>query len=370
MHGQPQKNPSHTADDHPSQQLETPMSLQKRRHRISAFLALAFFLFAPVATTADEPAGPPKEVAVGEDPPEAAPAPAHDEAGSTTDDATPEADSVKAPAEAPPADGAIQDGHFDDEGNWIAAEHSLSGDEIYRKVLDNRFNSYEQKLVMESGDRGGNTSDVEMDVKYLSMRDKSKKVLSNSIAKYHAPMDVRHMGYLVINKAKGVDDQFVYLPSNRRVRRVNLRGESVVGTDFSLEDIIPREFEDATYKRLPNATAQDIDCYVVEVTPNEESDSDYSRFVAYIDRETFVPIQSHYWDRKGVKIKELSVQPDSITRFEDVDKSGPRIVWVALHSRVENLKLDTYTNLDIEKTKANPGLGKRDFSQRELTSGR
>ena len=164
--------------------------------------------------------------------------------------------------------------------------------------------------------------------------------------------------------------RIVSLDGNRRVRRVNLRGESVVGTDFSLEDIIPREFEDATYKRLPNATAQDIDCYVVEVTPKEESDSDYSRFVAYVDQETFVPIQNHYWDRKGVKIKELSVQPDSITRFEDVDKSGPRTVWVALHSRVENLKLDTYTNLDIEAIKANPGLGKRDFSQRKLTSGR
>ena len=38
----------------------------------------------------------------------------------------------------------------------------LSGDEIYQKVLDNRFNSYEQELKMESGDRGGNTDRVEM----------------------------------------------------------------------------------------------------------------------------------------------------------------------------------------------------------------
>ena len=58
------------------------MSPQQRRHLISTFLALAFFLFAPVATTADEPAGPAKEVAVGEDPPETTPAPAHHEAGS------------------------------------------------------------------------------------------------------------------------------------------------------------------------------------------------------------------------------------------------------------------------------------------------
>ena len=246
----------------------------------------------------------------------------------------------------------------------------LNGDEIYQKVLDNRFNSYEQELKMESGDRGGNTDRVEMDVKYMSLRDQSRKALSTTIAKYDAPQDVRHMGYLVINKKKGADDQFVYLPSSRRVRRINLRGESIVGTDFSLEDIIPREFEDATYLRLPNEKVLGVDCFVVEVTPNEEIDSEYSKFIAYIDRQTFVPIKNIYWNRKGVMMKELEIQPDSITRFEDVDKSGKREVFVALHSRVENLKLGTWTTLDIEKIKANPGLGKKDFSQRQLTSGR
>jgi len=246
----------------------------------------------------------------------------------------------------------------------------LTGDEIYQKVLDNRFNSYQQSLVMESGDRSGNTDRVEMSVKYMSTRESSKRVLSKSIAKYHAPMDVRHMGYLVINKAKGVDDQFVYMPSTRRVRRINLRGESIVGTDFSLEDIIPREFEDAAYIRLPNETVEDVECYVVEVTPHEETNSEYSKFVASIDKETFVPIKNVYWDDKSVKMKELVISPESITRFEDVDKSGPRIVWVALHSRVDNLKLNTYTTLDIEKLKANPGLSKRHFSERNLTAGR
>ena len=246
----------------------------------------------------------------------------------------------------------------------------LTGDEIYQKVLDNRFNSYQQDLRMESGDRTGNTDKVEMSVKYMSTRETSKRVLSNSIAKYHAPLDVRHMGYLVINKAKGVDDQFVYMPSTRRVRRINLRGESVVGTDFSLEDIIPREFEDATYVRLPNETVEGVECYVVEVTPHEETNSEYSKFIASIDKKTFVPIKNVYWDNKGVKMKELVTSPDSITRFEDVDKSGPRTVWVALHSRVDNLKLNTFTTLDIEKLEANPGLSKKHFSQRNLTAGR
>ena len=326
-------------------------------HTMLPVLALAFALgAAPPLAFAD--------AAPGLDPDVALPPTSTSEAKDPKTTPETEADD---PETAPQSDGAVEPfaeppAHDD--------TRPLTGDEIYQKVLDNRFNSYQQSLLMESGDRSGNTDRVEMSVKYMSTRESSKRVLSKSIAKYHAPMDVRHMGYLVINKAKGVDDQFVYMPSNRRVRRINLRGESIVGTDFSLEDIIPREFEDAAYVRLPNETVEGVDCYVVEVTPHEDTNSEYSKFVASIDKKTFVPIKNVYWDDKGVKMKELVTSPESITRFEDVDKSGPRIVWVALHSRVDNLKLNTYTTLDIEKLKANPGLGKRDFSERNLTAGR
>lgn len=327
-------------------------------HTMLPVLALAFALAAaPPLAFAD--------TAPGLDPDVALPPTSASEAKDPQTIPETEADD---PETAPGADGAAEP--FAEPPAHDEDIPPLTGDEIYQKVLDNRFNSYQQSLRMESGDRSGNTDLVKMSVKYMSTRESSKRVLSKSIAKYHAPMDVRHMGYLVINKAKGVDDQFVYMPSNRRVRRINLRGESIVGTDFSLEDIIPREFEDATYVRLPNETVEGVDCYVVEVTPHEETNSEYSKFIASIDKETFVPIKNVYWDDKGVKMKELVTSPESITRFEDVDKSGPRIVWVALHSRVDNLKLNTYTTLDIEKLKANPGLGKRDFSERNLTAGR
>jgi hypothetical protein len=250
------------------------------------------------------------------------------------------------------------------EGNY------LSGAQIYDRVLQNRFDAYEQKIRMESGDRGGNIERVDMEVKYMSTEKEDDKVLSKTIAKYEAPQDVRHMGYLVVNKAEGADDQFVYLPSSRRVRRVNLRGESIVGTDFSLEDIIPPEFEDATYVRLPDETVSGIDCFVVEVTPKEESDSNYTKIVAYVEKDHYVPLRNVYWDSQGVKIKELWAEPASIARYEAVDKSGLKEVWVAQKSKVTNLKLDSFTSLDVVKLDANPKLRKRDFSQRTLTAGR
>jgi hypothetical protein len=246
---------------------------------------------------------------------------------------------------------------------------ALSGEAIYNQVLSNRFASFDQSLEMTSGDRGGNIEIVEMDVKYKSFREESKKILSKSIALYKAPQDVRHMGYLVVNKRKGVDDQFVYRPSARRTRRVNLRGESVVGTDFSLEDIIPRELEDAAYKRLPDGVLADRDVYVVEVTPTQDDDSEYSRFVAQVDKTSFVTLRNDYWDRKGVKFKELVAVTDSITKYDGQAKNGTDAVWVARESKVVNTRLESYTELNITRLVANPKLGSRDFSERKLAQG-
>lgn len=245
---------------------------------------------------------------------------------------------------------------------------ALSGEEIYDRVLSNRFKSYDQSLQMTSGDRGGNIEVVKMEVKYKSFRDEGKKILSKTIALYKAPQDVRHMGYLVVNKKTGKDDQFVYRPSSRRVRRVNLRGESVVGTDFSLEDIIPRELEDAEYVRLPDEVLAEREVYVVEVRPQEETDSQYSKFLAYVDKRSFVTLRTLYWDRNGVMFKELNSVAESITKYVGKQDSDVAAVWVARESKVVNTQLESYTTLEITRLVANPKLGSRDFTERKLTS--
>ncbi len=247
---------------------------------------------------------------------------------------------------------------------------ALSGEAIYDLVLSNRFDSFDQSLELISGDRGGNTQITKMDVKYKNFRGESKKILSKSIALYKAPPDVRYMGYLIVNKRKGSSDQFVYLPSARRVRRVNLRGESVVGTDFSLEDIIPRELEDATYNRLPDEIMEEREVYVVEVRPEKDADSEYSKFVAYVDKESHVTLRSLYWDQRGVLFKKFSAVGDSITKYEGDAGKGSKTVWIAKQSKVENSRLESYTILKVTRLVANPKLGGRDFTERKLAQGR
>ena len=204
----------------------------------------------------------------------------------------------------------------------------------------------------------------------MNVEKTNSPIVSKTIAKYFEPSDVRHLGYLIINKRKGPDDQFVYRPSARKVRRVNVRGEAVAGTDFSFEDIVPPEFEDGAHSRLPDQIIDGTPAYVVAVVPHADTESEYSKLVIAVEKEHFVPIQTHYWDNKRVLIKRLDVDPTSISSYQATEKGEPKEVWVALSSKMTQLKLDTLTELNIEDFKANPNLRSRHFSERELTASR
>ena len=277
-------------------------------------------------------------------------------------------DSSRATAASAPAAASAAPGQPHEPPVDGTPDTQLDGKQIYEKVLENRFDSYVQDISMQSGDRGGNTQDTEMQIKYRSFRKDSGKTLSKTIMKYQAPQDVRHLGYLVINKADGSEDQFVYRPSARRVQRINLRGEAVFGTDFAFEDIIPQELENASYERQADRDVDGTPVYVVEVTPVEAQDSDYSRFEVYVTRDHFVALRVVYWDRDELEIKKLTVVPESITLYEYEEDGGPKQIWVARHQKIEHLKLDTWTRLRITDLDPTVKLERRHFSQRELTS--
>jgi hypothetical protein len=241
------------------------------------------------------------------------------------------------------------------------ATDALTADEIYSRVLDNRFQTSAQELVMQSGDRVGREQTIRMQMlwkRYESGPQFEKGIQSRTVVRYMEPTEMRRTGYLIINKADLPSDQFVYLNSMRRIRRINLRGESVVGTDLSLEDIVPREMDDATYTRIPNESVNGTPCFVIEAMPKHEAKSDYLKFRLFIERDHYVALRIRYWDRANVAIKELMSPVESIREFDGI--------YVPIRSTMRHLLDDTYTNLRVDMLVANPELANRFFTQRQL----
>ena len=240
-----------------------------------------------------------------------------------------------------------------------------SGREIYSRVLENRFESFRQMSRLSSGDRGGREQESRMSMSWQSFRDEEGQpndggVLSKTLVKYSHPFELRYSGYLVLSYRDRANDQFVYYPSRRRVVRVSLRSEAVFGTDFSFEDVIPRELEDAEYRRLPDDSIAGTPVFVVAAVPRDHSESEYSQFHVYVEKRTFVPLRTRYWDAAGVEVKELRVQPDSIQEFGGV--------YVPMRLTMRHLLHDTYTNLVVSELNPNPEFTTSTFAVRSLES--
>jgi len=243
-----------------------------------------------------------------------------------------------------------------------AAEARLTGRDIYERVLANRFQSFVQDSVLRSGDRAGREQVTKLRMEWQDFRDEDAKprkgVLSKTLVRYTHPFEIRHSGYLIVHNDDRPNDQFVYFPSRRRVVRVNLRSEAVFGTDFSFEDILPRELRDASYRRLEDGEFEGIATFTVEAIPTDLADSEYSRFEILVDRERFLTLHTRYWDSAGVEVKQMRVDPGSVVRLEDV--------WIAKRMTMSSLRLESSTTLEVAELEPNPELPRDTFTLRRL----
>lgn len=240
----------------------------------------------------------------------------------------------------------------------------LSGREVYDRVIANRFQSFNQESKLISADRTGRNQESRFEMKWEDFRTKGDSTLeqtevrSRTLVRYSHPFDLRHAGYLIQTNQNRANDQFVYYPSKRRVVRINLRNEAVYGTDFSFEDVVPREAEDFEYERLADTELAGTPVYVVELSPVEFARSEYSRIQVFVDKKRAVIVRARYWDDAGVEIKELEAPPGEIREFEGI--------FVPMKATMRNLLLDSSTTLVVTDLEVNPKFNSDTWDLRRL----
>jgi hypothetical protein len=240
----------------------------------------------------------------------------------------------------------------------------LSGTEIYKRFLQNRLHSAVQHQTVVSKDPGGNDQLTRFWVQYKDytsdrfVEDRGfvgSDIASKTLVKFEEPPDMRHTGYLMITNKDRSSDQFVYRPSDRRVRRVRLEGMTVMGTDYTFDDITYRDMSDAVHTRLPDQEIDGVPCYVVEmVLPERVKATEHYRVMTYVDKAHYVPLRQRFWDRDDVEIREMRANTASIREFDGV--------WVATESSMHNLQEETTSMLLVENLDPNPMLSEQLFS--------
>lgn len=153
------------------------------------------------------------------------------------------------------------------------------------------------------------------------------------------PADVRGTRMLTWSHGTKNDDQWLYLPSLKRVKRISSRSKSgsFMGSEFAYEDLGSQEIEKYTYKYLRDEQLAERKQWVIEQVPTDKR-SGYSRQVAWIDQNYRQPTKIDFYDRKGAHLKTF--------RFADYKQFGKW--WRAMKIEAVNHQTKKRSNLTWE----------------------
>jgi len=105
------------------------------------------------------------------------------------------------------------------------------------------------------------------------------------------------------------DNQWLYLPAARRVKRISGSGRSgsFVGSEFAYEDMVNQDVDKFKYEWIadqPCPTAPNLTCHIVDRMPR--FDSGYSRQRVALDTDQLRVLTIEYFNRGGKHVKTLA----------------------------------------------------------------
>ena len=207
--------------------------------------------------------------------------------------------------------------------------------------------------------RGGAVSERMMD--QYSKKDGQGN--NRSVIVFQDPATVRGTRFLTLENQDRGNDQWIFLPSLGRVRRIaGAEGSgSFVGTDFSYDDIasVDRRTDLDNHRLLREENLNSRDCYVVESTPIDTG-YQYSRMLQWIDKENYVPHKVELYDRRGNQVKLLEI----LELREVQGRLAPMV------TRMSTLAAGTSTSLNVTNLRYDDPIPEGVFTPNFLETGR
>jgi hypothetical protein len=176
-----------------------------------------------------------------------------------------------------------------------------------------------------------------------------------SLMEFLSPADVKGTKFLSYEHVNKDDDQWLYLPALKRVKRIASRNKSgsFMGSEFSYEDLSAFNTKKYKYKE---GEAKEVDgVYIVSSVPVSKY-SGYTKLITYIDAKTFLAKKIEYFDRKKELLKIATF--GKYKKFTNLY----RIAEITM----KNIQNDKSTVLVWSDEKIKTGLKAKDFHKRYL----
>lgn len=222
---------------------------------------------------------------------------------------------------------------------------------------DRGFGDSAVDMTMVLRNAAGQESSRSMSFTTLEMPDES--VGDKSLVLFSIPRDIEGTALLSHAKILDPDDQWLYLPALKRVKRISSRNKSgpFVGSEFAFEDFTASELNKFSYKYLREEPCGELQCDVVERYPRYEN-SGYTKQISWVDTTDYQIRKIEFYDRRDSLLKEL--------KFEDYRKYDGKY-WRAHRMAMKNLQTNKSTDLIYGEYKFGVGLTDKDFVKGRLS---
>jgi len=208
------------------------------------------------------------------------------------------------------------------------------------------ISTMEMTLINAAGQKKVRT----MKMKVLEGKDEDK-----SLMEFLTPKDVKGTKFLSYEHVNKDDDQWLYLPALKRVKRIASKNKSgsFMGSEFSYEDLSAFNVKKYTYAKGEVVLKDGL--FVGSSKPVSKY-SGYTKLISYTDPKTFLIQKVEFYDRKGELLK--------VETFEDYKLlDGVYRIGKIIMKNVQN---DKSTLLVWKDEKIKNHLKAKDFHKRYL----
>jgi outer membrane lipoprotein-sorting protein len=219
---------------------------------------------------------------------------------------------------------------------------------------DRGFDNFTADMEMTLIGASGKTSLRRLRVKVLEVEADGDK----NLAIFDAPADVKGAAFLSHTHIRKPDDQWLYLPSLRRVKRIAPANKTApfMGSEFSYEDLASAEVEKYTYKYVGDGTAAGQPTFLLERYPVDKH-SGYRRQLVWVDQDRYVALKIEFYDRRGEKFKTL---------ISNGFRQYLKRYWRATEMNMENHRSGRRTELRWANYRFRQNLSEQDFRPTSL----
>ena len=180
-----------------------------------------------------------------------------------------------------------------------------------------------------------------------------------SLTVFDSPRDIRGTALLNYGHKIKDDDQWLYLPALKRVKRISSSNKSgsFMGSEFAYEDLGSHEIGKYSYTFLREELLDGQNCFVIEMYPKDVKNSGYSRIVSWVDQKEYRTHKQLFYDKRKRLLKQLRI----LDHQQYIDS-----IWKAHLLEMENMQNGKATVLKLSNFEFRNGLSEKDFDKNSL----